>query len=77
MSQSVLICQKCSGEMERGYLHESSWVKWQPTNSALFNALSWNIFTLPGEKQYVPVATFRCQSGGFLEIYARDEFAPK
>ena len=77
MSHSDLTCPKCDGEMERGCLHESSWVKGQPTIPALVKALSWNIFTLPGEKRYVPVATFRCQSCGFLESYAREEFEPK
>lgn len=31
----------------------------------------------PRDGETIPVATFRCQSCGFLESYAREEYAPK
>ncbi len=33
--------------------------------------------TVPSGKEQIPVGTFRCQSCGFLEAYAREEFAIK
>jgi hypothetical protein len=36
----------------------------------------WFVRKLPDEK-LVPIGAFRCSSCGFLEMYARDEFAAK
>ena len=79
MSETVLKCPKCSGEMIRGWVVENdgfgivvgSWVKGSPKKGV------WGGVKLPNQKDLIPVGTFRCQLCGFLESYARVEFAAK
>lgn len=87
MSQSVLTCPKCKGEMILGYVIDfapgggsvSQWAKGEPKKVWL--PLCWfmpiKLLKLPKTAECLPVGTFRCQSCGFLESYARDEFRPK
>ena len=48
----------------------SQWAPGQPRESF------WTGTRLPDEAP-VPIGAFRCTGCGFLEYYARDEFAPK
>lgn len=73
-------CPKCSGEIVLGFIVDwshggscrvSSWVEGAPEKS-----FWWGTKTPPKEKQ-VPVGTFRCSACGFLESYARPEFAAR
>lgn len=86
MSHVVLTYPKCSGEMEPGcvidrshaFIFLNQWAKGTPSRNSLLESL----FTGQGIKvpkltDTIPVATSRCQSCGFLESYARDEFAAK
>jgi hypothetical protein len=76
MSAESTRCPKCKGEMVQGFLFESegpmrmvsTWVKGAPEKSWFGSA------KIPAEK-CVPVGTFRCAACGFLEFYARPEFA--
>jgi hypothetical protein len=69
-------CPKCNGAMVRGFIFEfdgfqrkvSSWVEGAPEKSFLLNT------KVPKDK-IVPIGTYRCSTCGFLESYARDEFA--
>jgi predicted nucleic-acid-binding Zn-ribbon protein len=70
-------CPKCKGLMDQGFLLElgdgdrrevTVWIPGSPLSSF------WGI--KPKDPQ-IPVGVFRCTSCGFLEFYARDEFAPK
>ncbi len=71
-------CPKCGGEMVQGFVFESegprrmvsTWVEGAPEKSF------WQGAKVPAEK-CVPVSTFRCPACGFLESYARPEFAAK
>lgn len=72
-------CSKCNGEMVQGFIVDhhaggkrlvSSWVEGAPEKSF------WHSTNVPAEK-CVPVGTFRCSACGFLESYARPEFAAK
>ena len=85
MDQAILSCPKCQGEMVNGYVIDRShaftfvpqWVEGTPTRNSLFESM----FTGQGIKQpksdkWIPIGTFRCQSCGFLEFYAREEFTP-
>lgn len=76
MSANPSRCPKCSGEMVQGFTFESegpkrmvtTWVEGAPERSVLQSAKA------PADKR-VPVGTFRCSKCGFLESYARPEFA--
>ncbi len=86
MSDKPQICPKCGCEMaqefvpgpaygfnrtEFGPLALGQWMKGPPKRSFWSGVKGlWN-----GER--IPIATFRCIECGFLESYARPEFAPK
>jgi len=69
-------CPKCKGIMEQGFILDcthgrylvSQWVAGAPRKSF------WSGTKLPDEKP-VPIGTFRCSTCGYLESYARQEFA--
>jgi ribosomal protein S27AE len=70
-------CPKCGDGMEQGFVLDntyaarvvSQWVAGAPLKSF------WLGTKLPDEK-LVPIGTYRCSSCGYLESYARQEFAP-
>jgi hypothetical protein len=76
MIQAVPRCPKCKSEMTQGFVMDntygarlvSQWAEGMPQKSF------WTGTKSPPEK-LIPIGTFRCQSCGFLEAYARDEFA--
>lgn len=76
MSPTPDQCPKCNGQMEQGFVLDftygtrlvSQWVAGAPEKSF------WVGTKLPTEK-LTPIGTFRCTSCGFLESYARPEFA--
>jgi hypothetical protein len=76
MSSQPQRCPKCSGKMEQGFIFDmahgtrlvSHWAPGAPQKSFWFGT------RLPEEK-LIPIGAFRCESCGFLESYARDEFA--
>ncbi len=82
MNENSLICPKCKSEMRQGFVPGpanigfdrtviSQWMEGTPEKSFLTGVKGiWF-----GQK--LPVATFRCVECGFLESYARSEFAPK
>ena len=69
-------CPKCNGEMAQGFLFEidgqlrkvDTWVEGAPQKAWI-----WSV-KIPADK-CVPVGTFRCSACGFLESFARPEFA--
>jgi len=71
-------CPKCGSGMEQGFVLDntygarvvSHWAAGAPLKSF------WAGTKLPDEK-LVPIGTYRCSSCGFLELYARQEFAAK
>jgi predicted nucleic-acid-binding Zn-ribbon protein len=76
MHQTPERCPKCDGQMEQGFILDmtyggrvvSKWAAGAPIKSV------WSGTKLPEEK-LIPVGAFRCASCGYLESYARDEFA--
>jgi hypothetical protein len=79
VNKQVIQCPKCNGEMLQGFIFDRAdggqrrvinWVEGAPTKAF------WTITRVPAEK-CIPVATFRCAMCGFLESYARPEFAAK
>ena len=76
MSTKAIRCPKCNGDMVQGFVFEidgalrkvDTWVEGAPQKSWFWSA------EVPKEK-CVPVGTFRCSACGFLESYARPEFA--
>jgi hypothetical protein len=72
-------CPKCSGRMEQGFVVDhsygsgarmvSEWAPGAPLKSF------WTGTKLPEDR--VPIGTYRCASCGYLELYAREEFAAK
>jgi uncharacterized protein DUF6487 len=77
MSTDQNPCPKCGGPMAQGFIvdfHQggsrrvSSWVEGAPQKSF------WHGTTAP-DLRGVPIGTFRCETCGFLESYARPEFA--
>jgi len=75
MSETNLVCPKCSGEMEQGFVIEHSEAGYRVTEwAAGAPKARW---ILPGAKlpkEHIPIGSFRCSSCGFLESYAREEF---
>lgn len=81
MNQPISNCPKCSGEMDKGYpldqshgaMFSGQWVKGTPKRSwlDLFGAL---VIKNPNAESRIPIGAFRCQSCGFLELYAREEY---
>jgi len=71
-------CPKCKGAMEQGYVLDhtygarvvSHWAKGAPQKSFFMGT------KLP-DQQLVPIGTYRCSACGYLEAYARPEFAAK
>jgi hypothetical protein len=78
MTQAAMSCPKCQGEMVRGYVLDFTPLgnrvsKW---NDGPPNKAGWAAGILDSTSQ-IPIGTFRCQSCGFLESYARAELAAK
>ena len=78
MSVEANRCLKCNGEMVQGFIFGregpnrivSTWVEGAPRKLGwLFQQVE-----VPPNK-CVPVGVFRCSACGFLESYARPEFA--
>jgi predicted nucleic-acid-binding Zn-ribbon protein len=76
MAKTSQSCPKCNGHMEQGFVLDntygarvvSQWAAGAPQKSF------WSGTKLPDEK-LIPIGTFRCSSCGYLESYARQEFA--
>jgi hypothetical protein len=70
-------CPKCGNEMQQGFVLDnthggrvvSQWVPGAPRESF------WLGTKVPDD--HLPIGTYRCSSCGFLESYARTEFAAK
>jgi len=70
-------CPKCSGSMDPGFVIDSDygtrrvgeWASGPPRKSI------WTATKMPDER--IPIGTYRCSSCGYLESYARPEFAAK
>lgn len=75
MTLSAIACPKCRGEMVQGYV-----LAFTPVG---VRVSQWNAgipkkafgVGIKDSSLQIPIATFRCESCGFLESYARDEFA--
>jgi len=69
-------CLKCNGRMEQGFVIDnthggrivSQWVAGAPLKSL------WQGTRVPHDGS-IPIGTYRCSSCGYLEAYARPEFA--
>ena len=78
MSHEAGRCPKCDGPMEQGFVVDntyggrvvSQWVPGAPNRSF------WTGTKVP-EDGSIPIGVYRCQGCGFLESYARAEFAAK
>jgi hypothetical protein len=76
MSANMGRCPKCQGEMVQGFVPEmtavqtavSFWVEGPPKQSR-FDV------TKGSKANALPIGTFRCAACGYLESYARPEFA--
>ncbi len=75
MSQAAISCPKCQGDMTQGYVLDFTplgvrvrfWNAGHPKKAGGCG--------IKDSSLQVPIATFRCQSCGFLESYAREEYA--
>ncbi len=79
LSTEAIQCPKCNNVMLQGFIFDRAdggqrsvinWVKGAPEKAF------WTGTKVPGEK-CVPVGTYRCSVCGFLESYARPDFAAK
>ena len=85
MSVSAMSCPKCQGGMVRGFTIDRSqqlvflneWAKGESKKDWWFFATFKNLVRLPESSKSIPSGAYRCQSCGFLESYAREEFAAK
>ncbi len=84
MNPPVATCPKCSDEMELGYTPDyahnttllGQWIRGNPKRS-WFAIFGYPVIRPTTSGKAVPMGVYRCKSCGFLEFYARDEFAPK
>ena len=75
MTQAAISCPKCQGEMVQGYVLDFTpvgsrvrkWYSGPPKKAGLAGIMD--------ATSQTPIGTFRCQTCGFLESYAREEFA--
>jgi hypothetical protein len=75
MSTKPRVCPKCQGEMVQGFAVDhgflntgvGTWVEGPPEKEVPFGT------KIPEE--CIPIGTFRCAACGYLESYARAEFA--
>jgi hypothetical protein len=78
MTTSPNQCPKCNGRMQQGFVLDntygarvvSQWAADAPLKSFWTG-------TKPPEGDLIPIGTYRCESCGYLESYAREEFAAK
>ena len=85
MTQSKMSCPKCNGEMDQGFVIDntygaalvSQWMKGPPKAAKFFGKVLATIVKTPKPADLIPIGTFRCSACGFLESYARPEFAAK
>jgi Domain of unknown function (DUF6487) len=78
MAHTPSQCPKCSGPMEQGFVLDvsehartvSHWLPGRPEKSFWMG-------TRTADGSHVPIGTYRCRSCGFLESYARFEFAAR
>ena len=78
MSAAALTCPKCQGGMIQGFIADfadmgqnanvSTWVEGAPQLSFWYGTK-----TPPAKR--LPVGTYRCSACGYLESYARPDFA--
>jgi hypothetical protein len=69
------LCPKCQGHMDPGFVVDNTyggrivthWAPGRPEKSF------WTMTKRPRGEQ-IPIGTFRCQSCGYLESFARPEF---
>ena len=84
MSDVDLKCPKCQGEMQQGYTLDLAhsvvfvghWVQGPPKRSAWGRFVGNDFLKFSNLKSAIPIGTYRCQSCGYLEAYAREEFRP-
>jgi hypothetical protein len=77
MSNASQNCPKCNGQMEQGFVldkglnmqYVSQWAAGPPQKSFWLG-------TSPPDN-LIPIGAFRCASCGYLESYARPEFAAR
>ena len=70
-------CPKCPGRMEQGFIVDntygalvvSHWAAGAPQKSF------WTGTKVPKGDKMIPIGTYRCASCGYLEAYAKPEFA--
>ena len=76
MSATPHRCPKCTGKIEQGFVLDftintrlvSQWAAGVPEKSFWTG-------TKKSDEKLIPIGAFRCMSCGFLESYARPEFA--
>ncbi len=81
INTEAIQCPKCKGGMVQGFIIDwqgskfsrvSTWVEGAPGKPGWFGTC------VPApEEKCIPVGTFRCLVCGFLESYARPEFAAR
>jgi hypothetical protein len=75
VDNKVIICPKCNGKMEQGFLPDfgygavslGSWHRGLPKRSILTG-----IKVIRSYK--IPLAAFRCSLCGFVELYSNNEY---
>ena len=78
MTEPTDRCPKCDGTMQQGFTISSdrrsalSSFRWI---SGTHRTSFWTNVVIPSGATVLPVGTFRCSSCGYLEAYARSEFA--
>jgi hypothetical protein len=77
MTRAAMSCPKCQGEMVQGYVLDLTpiGVRVSEWNAGPPKKAGWA--SIIDSTSQIPISTFRCQSCGFLESYAREEFAAK
>lgn len=78
MDEKPLRCARCNGEMEQGFIVDtthgghfvSRWMRGAPKKSFIF-------VTQIDKNECIPIGTYRCKACGYLESYAQPDFDAK
>ena len=78
MSENPSTCPKCRGQMIQGFIVDytyggrfvAQWAEGQPLKSLWLG-------TKLTEEELMPVGAYRCMGCGFLEFFARPDFAAR
>lgn len=73
ISEATILCPKCQGEIVQGYMRDFTFLGVRVSEWNARPPKKFFVGSIMDSTLQIPIVTFRCQSCGFLEWYARKE----